>query len=67
MVCRMSLSAPERLRLQVSVTTMCDYETLHYEKDRLKASCKYVARPRPLGVAHSRVNRELSDDLIVYN
>ena len=35
-------SAPERLRVEVSVISMADYEALHYDKEKLKDACKFV-------------------------
>ena len=32
----------ERLRVQVSVISMTDYEVLHYDKDKLREACKYT-------------------------
>ena len=32
---------PERLRIQVSVVSITDYEDLIFEKDRLRQACKY--------------------------
>jgi len=33
-------SVPERLRIQVSRIAMRDYESLNYDKDKLRAACK---------------------------
>ena len=39
-------SVPERLRIQVSRIAMDDYESLNYDKDKLRAACKLPAFPR---------------------
>lgn len=36
-------SVPERLRIQVSRIAMEDYESLNYDKDKLRAACKLPA------------------------
>ena len=41
-VCFSSPTVAERLRVEISVISMTDYEALHYEKEQLKRACEWA-------------------------